>query len=209
MEKLIVLLIVVAFSVVQSIVKAAKEKADKQRVEKVEPGRKQRVQSEIEAFLSEVSGGNPKPPRQAADTQRTAERRERRRQQAEIKRRQQQQKVQQSKARRPRRPVADSKSRKKGERRVGSGVTEHVNEYISQHVSQHIDRDVDEYVEATIVDNVEGHLGNRLLEMPSGPKPKRGSAAAASIRTMLRNPEGIRNAILINEVLSRPAALRR
>jgi hypothetical protein len=69
---------------------------------------------------------------------------------------------------------------------------------------------VDEYVDATIVDSVEEHLGDRKLEMPTMATSSTGtSSAAASVAKMLRNPEGVRNAIIVNEILSRPRPLRR
>ena len=176
-----------------------------------DPGRRQRVQSEIESFLAEVTGAK-KPARPAAESQRTRQRRERRRQQEEAKRRQQeeQKRQQELEARRRRqRSAVQAKSRKPGERKVGSGVSQHVDEYINQHVAEHIDHDVDEYVEATIVDGVDEHLGERDREMPAFTSVKRQESAAASVASLLKDPVGVRNAILINEILSRPRALRR
>lgn len=155
-----------------------------------------RLQNEIESFLAEVTGQKPqkkKPsPEEAARQQQ--ERRARRRQQAEAKQKQEQQKQQKKR----------SRSKPSGERKVGSGINEHVEEYISKHVAEHIDNDVDEYVEATIVDSVEDHLGNRNTEMPTLTGVRKKKNAAKAVADMLRDPTGIRNAILINEILKRP-----
>ena len=208
MGKLIFFLVVIGFSVMQSIIKAANEKAkERERLAQAgQPGRKHRVQSEIESFLQEVTG-NPvqkERPRQG-DSQRTKQRRERRRQEAGTRKQQgeEQRRQQAAKARtksKARTPVTSK-------RPVGSGISEHVDQYIGQHVNDYMDHDVKEYVETSIVDSVDSHLGQRSLEMPASTQKKR--PAASPVAALLKNPEGIRNAILVNEILSRPRALRK
>ena len=208
MGKLIFFLLIMGMGAVQAITKAAKEKNRNQRVQGGnDPGRKRRVQSEIESFLAEVTGTAPKPKSRAKSSQTVDERRKRRRQQAEAKRRQQEQQKQRQQQQKRR---AAKRGDRSGSRKVGSGISEHVDEYISQHVAEHIDHDVEEYVEATIVDNVEEHLGDRTTEMPAptGVARKR-NKAAESVAAMLRDPTGVRNAILVNEVLTRPSTRRR
>lgn len=157
--------------------------------------RKSRVQSEIENFLAEVTGGSPS--RQNESDRKDA----RRKQEAATRRKQKQQAAQQ---RRKAAAAALAKSKKKqGRRSVGSNISKHVAEYI--------DNDVEEYVEATIVDSVESHLGKRETEMPQPDKRDQSpvNSAAAEVARLLRDPKGVRNAILVNEILSRPRALRR
>jgi len=160
-----------------------------------------RIQNEIEAFLQQVTGQRPSRPakkrrprkRPPAQEQRPSRRHE---------------EGPQGQRRRPpkQRPRRLKKRRPQSENRgVGSGIAEHVDEYINQHVKEHIDHDVDEHVQVAIVDEVTEHLG-------PGEKPKAastGPSAAQSVRELLKDPSGVRNAILVNEILSRPRALRR
>ena len=220
MRELIIFLVIVGFSALRGIMKAGKEKAEKERLQaqRGDPDRRQRVQGEIEAFLSEVGGGNQRPanaPAANADAQRVAERRERRRLQAETKRRQaveqqRQQEVQQKRRQQQQRRQAEARTSTAPQRNVGSGVSAHVDQYINQHVSEHLDHDVDEYVEATIVDSVDNHLGDRATEMPQQTTVRgKQSSGAKDVIALLKDPAGVRNAILVNEILSRPRSLRR
>ena len=201
--RLIVFLVIIVFKVIQSVAKKATENAERQRrmAQRGNPDRKRRVQNEIEAFLSNVGGTN-RPPQQKNEEAR--QRRERQKQQAIAKRRQQEERRRRREA-----AAAQKQSHREQEHRVGSGINEHVDEYINKHVSEHIDNDVEEYVEATIIDNVEEHLGVRTEEMPATTTAgSESSAAAEAVAAMLRNPEGVRNAILLNEILTRPRTLR-
>ena len=170
---------------------------------------KSRVQSEIENFLAEVTGARPQQNRKPQQSQRSQERAKRRQAEAQQRRRLEQEKQ----AEEQRRRAAEARKRKrlqqKKKRQVGSGIAQHVDQYITQHVAEHIDDDVDEYVEATIVDAVEDHLGARDVEMPSSGPRKKTHEAASAVLKLLQDPKGVRNAILVNEILSRPRALRR
>ncbi len=206
--KAIFFLIVIVFSVIQSIMKAAKEKAQKQQqLMNPRPERRQKAQSEIEAFLAQVTGGAGAA--QAVDPREEEERQRRKRDQAEArKRRQLEQKRKQQVAERRTSAARSQGGQPKKKKR--SGIADHVDEYITKHVNTHLDHDVNEYVEATIVDGVDGHLGRRENEMPALTVTRHENTAAANnIAKLLRSPSGIRNAILVNEILSRPAALRR
>lgn len=207
----IVILIFIVLRVVFSISKANENAQKKKPRVQADPGRKQRVQSEIEAFLSEVSGN--KQPSEQDDAELARRRQKQQRRKAEAKRRQQEEQQRRQahgEKRRREQQASTSKSRHKGERKVGSGVAAHVDQFIGQHVSEHINNDVEEYVDATIVDSVEEHLGDRRLEMPTmATSSVETSLAAASVAKMLRNPEGVRSAIIVNEILSRPRPLRR
>ncbi|MEQ9409141.1 MAG: hypothetical protein RIK87_15505 [Fuerstiella sp.] len=202
--KFIIFLIVIVFSVIQSIVKAANEKAEKNRAQGADPGRRQRVQSEIEAFLADVSGTGNRPQADAAAQQNAERRQQRKKRLQEERRKQQQRKQAQQRPAAAKRPPRPAKTRS-----VGSGISQHVDQYMAQHVSEHIDRDASEFVEATVVDSVEAHLGNRQVEMPTMAPLTQKNQAAADVVALLKDPVGVRNAILVNEILSRPAVLRR
>jgi len=212
----VIIAIFIFLRIIFSLSKAANEKGQKQQPRaQADPGRKQRVQSEIEAFLSEVSGKKQPRENDDNDAQLAQRRQQQAQRKAEAKRRQreehqrrQKQEVQKSRRREPQ--ASTSKSRHKGERKVGTGIGAHVDQYIGKHVSEHIDQDFGEYVDATIVDSVDDHLGKRNLEMPTmAASSTKTTAAATSIAALLRNPEGVRNAIIVNEILSRPRPLRR
>lgn len=96
------------------------------------------------------------------------------------------------------------------ERSSGSGVGAHVDSFIGQHVKSHIGHQLSDAVTMDITDQVRSHLGEDK-NRPSGPTAAttHGSAAAGDLLLALRSPQGVRQAILISEVLSRPKSLRR
>lgn len=158
-----------------------------------------RVQNEIEAFLQKVTGQRPSRPAK----KRRPKKRPPRQEQRPPRRGEE---PPQGRRRPPKqRPRRLKKRRPHGDQGVGSGIADHVDEYINQHVKEHIDHDVDEHVQVTIVDEVKEHLGPGT---PQDAKPV-GPSAAESVRALLKDPQGVRNAILVNEVLSRPRVLRR
>ncbi len=200
-------LIVVVFSVIQSIVKAAKEKAQKQQqLMKPAPQRRQKAQSEIEAFLAQVTGGAAVA--QAVDPQEEEARKRRQRDQAEARKRRQLEKKRKQQA--ADRRVANARSQgNQPKKKKRSGVAEHVDQYMAKHINSRRDRDTGEYVDVSIADGVDAHLGRRDREMPALTASRHQNTAAASdIADLLRSPTGIRNAILVNEILSRPKSLR-
>lgn len=200
MGQFIIFIVFVVISVVRAISKAANEQAAKQprEIRKADPDRRRRVQSEIESFLNEVTGG--KGGDAAAQQKREAAERRARRERAQRK--------QQEKEERRRRQVAASKEaeQRNSKRAFGSDISDHVDSYINKHVAEYVDNDIEEYVEATIVDSVEEHLGDRPTRVPDKPA---GSKAAQEVIQLLRDPKGVRNAILVNEILTKPRALRR
>ncbi len=220
MEKLIVLIIFIAISAIRGLMKNAEEKAQKAQRKvaaagNLAPERQKRVQSEIDAFLSEVGAAPPKPqaPRPApprpvpappaaqsqSARQRSAANQPRRRQPTRTA----------PKAQPERRPPIGTPAPSAGRQQVGGSIASHVDQYISKHVTQHLDHDVDELVQADIVDSVNSHLGMRGREMPALTGSAQAVPPADEIVRLLRDPAGIRQAILINEILSRPRALRR
>ena len=93
-------------------------------------------------------------------------------------------------------------------------MREHVDTYIRQHVEEYVESHVDDYLDDDIVESVETHLGSRaggwsmsesLSSSDSGPSPD----AGARFRQLLRSQDGMRQAILLNEILQRPGSIRR
>lgn len=97
-----------------------------------------------------------------------------------------------------------------GGRSSGTGVGSHVEEFINQHVKSHIGNQIEASVKSDIRDQVKNHLGEKSSpDTTSASSTSHGSAAAADLLTALRSPGGVRQAILMSEILSKPKALRR
>lgn len=91
---------------------------------------------------------------------------------------------------------------------LGAQIRKHLAQYMDEH---RIDEDVQKDLRRAVDESVRQHLG-AFSEGEAGVEPAR-SAAGASTRPgqmiqFLRNPTGIRQAIVLNEVLSPPVALR-
>ena len=198
--KLVIILVFAIIAIVRALKNAAEDKKGGQRVNANAPERRRRVQSEIDAFLTEVGAGEPVPPAQANQ------------QKSKQQRRQQQSQQQNASAASQRQAPLERQTQNSPtkERSLGSGINEHVDSYISQHVAEHIETDVDDFVEAHIVDSVESHLGDHSTELPSltssGPIQP---TSASEFRKLLKSRSGVRQAVLLNEVLKRPSSLRR
>ena len=127
----------------------------------------------------------------------------------------QQQRPKQSQKKNPQKQPAASQQQqqqsKKGQkpRNVGSGVAEHVDSYIGDHVRSHMGRDVDNFVKKDIAERVRSHLGSQSSKPVEMSASDTGSAAADDILSVLKTPAGVRHAILVNEILSRPRSLRK
>ena len=91
-----------------------------------------------------------------------------------------------------------------------SGVGAHVDSYIGQHVKSHIGHQIGDAVRNDISDQVRSHLGEDK-DKPTAPAvaTTHGSVAAGDLLLALRSPQGVKQAIMISEVLSKPKALRR
>lgn len=95
-------------------------------------------------------------------------------------------------------------------RSAGSGVGSHVDSFIGDHVKSHIGHQIKESVKNDVSDQVRNHLGERSnTDATAAAATAHGSVAAADILAALRNPAGVRQAILMSEILSKPKALRR
>ena len=95
-------------------------------------------------------------------------------------------------------------------RPIGSGVAAHVESFIGGHVDEHIGHQVADAVKTDVGDQVRHHLGEDRNK-PTAPTAAttHGSAAAGDLLLALRSPEGVRQAILMSEILTKPKALRR
>ena len=98
----------------------------------------------------------------------------------------------------------------KENRSPGSGVGSHVDAFIGQHVKSHIGHQIDTSVKNDISDQVRNHLGEgNKPDTTSATATSHGSVAAADLLSALRSPAGVKQAILMSEILSKPKALRR
>jgi hypothetical protein len=87
---------------------------------------------------------------------------------------------------------------------LGSGVSAHLSDYMQPaRIDQQVDRNLPHSINASVQQHL-GMFGAGLVE--SGAKR---TEAAQAIVDMLRNRAGVRQAILLNEVLSPPKSLRR
>jgi hypothetical protein len=201
-------LIVGALTLLGWIMNYANQKQAQQPVQRPQRPRPQRpaddrLQSEIDIFLEEVRGGRrklgeeparsaPAGPRPAQRTERAAARPvEQRHLEPKLAPR-----VEPRVAKRKRPGTPEDRSR------VRPRVTEHIStDRIEAHAGQ-----LGRGIEAA----VQSHLGLLAAAQPAPAAPEAaaatpaGQSAAQRIRTMLREPEGVRQAVLISEILSRP-----
>lgn len=152
------------------------------------PARDPRLQGEIDSFLEDVMGKD----------QVEAARRERRRRESQTRRRQPAKpKPTSSKAATPKPPA------KVEPRRVGSNVSGHVQTYMEYKLDSAKPSQFAP-LQSTVGDSVNQHLGvsgmmdDQLL----------GASAAGLLVGVLSSPASVRQAILINEILSPPLSLR-
>lgn len=246
MEKLIVFLVVVIFSIIKSMIDKSAEKRAQQIRPPVAPrpvsppppgppaGQRDRVQAEMEAFLSDVRAGNagPRPdagtspagrsttPAVASASQSRPESRPRaaassptsdsasRRSSSGEKNRQGSRKAAAESGSVPRPPKkkgGGSAERKPSD--MGSGIRKHVNQHIGQHVDQHMKRQIDDRVRADLSGGLP-HQEDQDASATGQAVPGKSSTAGSLFET-LRSPGGVRQAMLINEILSRPRVFRR
>ncbi len=237
MEKLIIFAIIVIFSAIGKLIQKFNEQKEQESIRnlrELQPA-KQRAQSELEAFLtrrdvvpeSEIEvlsdgdfqpAGRPasSPPRPVAPApahrplpteQRREQNRQKNPQQKQPKQNQSRQQQPQQQTRRNQKSPQQKPSKQpqavqqQSRRPSGDGVRQHVEQHMT-----HLDTLVDDHVQSDIVDSVNSHLG--AFGVPDDTGRSKGAAAAAIV-SALRSPNGVRQAILINEVLSRPRVLRR
>jgi len=85
------------------------------------------------------------------------------------------------------RPVAQPAS-------VGGGVQQHVSTYMSERISDHVEHDISDHVETHIGEDTVTDDFVKILDE---------NTTAADVRNMLSDRAGVRKAILVNEVLQR------
>ncbi len=169
--------------------------------------RDDRLQSEIDVFLQEVSGKKSQPDEVEIEIVPEQERRPRR--VVKQKRRQRPQKARRSEKRKeqPRNRPGSKIAQRKG---PGS---EHFGEEVSDHAEQlggDVRSHLQEYMGDRVDESVETHLGSRrpAPEVVDLQLPGISLAKAREIITLLRDPAGVRQAIILSEILSPPKGLR-
>ena len=208
MEKLVILVIIGVLSLASSIIKNAREKKKNAQRAEAAPKLKQRVESEIDAFLTEVGARAPDavpPPRKQSPRARQPQHRRQKLSQSGTR-------VPQPRRRQRSGLTAQPKSSTVGSlavHDVGTGINKHVESYIADHVAENVGSDVSDHVRTDIVQSAQSHLGLRSSEMPSPTENAHVTSRADSIRRTLQQPEGVRQAIVLYEVLKHPVALRR
>jgi hypothetical protein len=73
---------------------------------------------------------------------------------------------------------------------------------VGQHVSTYMNDRIGEHVETDISSSVEQHMGSQTITDDHVGRAK-GNQAAKAIREMLSDKEGVRRAVLVNEILKR------
>ena len=90
---------------------------------------------------------------------------------------------------------------------LGAGLREHLQEYMENRVEEHAEEHLSHNVEASVFEHL-GEFTGGAAEQGDLETTHRSSAAARQIVSLLRDPDGIQQAILINEILSRPLTRR-
>jgi hypothetical protein len=93
-------------------------------------------------------------------------------------------------------------------RKIGSGVAAHVESYIGDHVKSHMGRDVDAAVKRDITDRVRRNLGSDRIDPTLELEPTPRTDSATEYLSFLKDPRSVRQAMIINEILSRPKVLQ-
>jgi hypothetical protein len=238
MEKLIVFLVIIVFSIIKSMIdKSAERKA--QQAQQVRPmiGRppanhRDKVQSEIEAFLTEVRAGTTtqretesrdSPMRQpaggtpyaaTAGQQPAAAQRPNKPQRAQ-QGRAQQGRAQQGRNKSGQRNQPSSGSQKKRAETdaanrptsmVRATAAEYENQQIGLSVQPNRRSQIDGHALADRSGGARRHTDD--VQIADGRKSTGSGSTAASLIEALRSPAGMRQAIIVSEVLSRPRSLR-
>jgi hypothetical protein len=173
--------------------------------------RDDRLSNEIDIFLQEVSGRKRQDEPVEIELVPEDEIRERssRRKQAEQSQRPGNRKLQSSLPNKSEKHLGSKIAERHltGPDQLGQGLQDHLAESmqagrIKKHVAAHLDHDVNRSVEQHL-----GRFGGADLAVPTTTRKE--SAAARKVVKLLRDPDGVRQAILINEVLSRPVGMRK
>lgn len=184
--------IFVFIAVVSGIINSIREAAAKNARPVPQPAQQSRAKAEIEAFLTGAKTPNARPQNSVESPD------ESQRSRANPK----------PKAPKRQKQGAASGGRSKSPANMGSGVSEHVDSFIGDHVRSHMGRDVDAFVNMDIAERVKSHLGSQSSSPQEIVSTVAGSQEATDLLALLKTKAGVKNAILVNEILSRPRSLR-
>lgn len=219
-------LIAIAFMIISFIgwlSNLANKDSQKPPVRRERKPQDRKIRDEIDAFLQEATGGKPskRPTRverdpdilDAADVEvvSTPTQQRPKPQRSQTQRRPLTSTPQRSlsgttSSRRP--PRQEVTQRLGQESSLGQTLSRHVQSHMAERVALQASRDV----EPSVDDSVAAHMGNFSADL-SGSVPTHPVAsvtpAAGELLKMLRNPEGVRQALVLGEVLNPPLAMRR
>jgi len=188
--------IIVFIAVISGIINSIREASAKNARPVPQPSQRSRAQTELEAFLSGTTPTQQQP-QSSPRPQRPAQQQQARQKQTP-----------RVKSPKKQAPVETPAGRSTRPHSLGSGLADHVDSFIGDHVRSHMGRDVDAYVNKDIGERVKSHLGSqssRPVEMSSSDT---GSRAADELLSVLKTRVGVRHAVLVNEILSKPLAMR-
>jgi hypothetical protein len=89
---------------------------------------------------------------------------------------------------------------------LGQNVKQHVSQHMAERVGAIASRDVEPTVDDTVAAHFSPFSGDAAGGRPPGPAD---TMSAADLLKLLRNPQGVRNALVLGEVLRPPVAMRR
>ncbi len=184
-------------------VKVVKGQADAVQRPRIGPPEGVRMRTEIETFLEEISSAaNPnRPPAKTNAPPRPAERPR----PAGAKAGKKPGKPQPgAKPQKGPKPIASLAEKHLSSSNLGEGVRSHVSDYMQP---ERIAAEVQQDLAGLIPAQVQAEIGRG--KSVSGVATSTASAPIHPLITLLRNPQGVRQAIVLQEILQRPKALRR
>ena len=199
MQKIIdaIVPIFVFIAVISGIINSIREAAAKNARPAPQPAQQSRAKAEIEAFLNGGKPPNSRPQTSEENFQDSSRPKPGAR----------------PKSLKKQKPVSTSEGKQsekaKKHSNMGSGLSEHVDSFIGDHVRSHMGRDVDAFVNMDIAERVKSHLGSQSSSPQDIVSTVTGSQAATDLLALLKTKSGVKNAILVNEILSTPRSLRR
>lgn len=99
----------------------------------------------------------------------------------------------------PRRQLESSRPNTTGHP-SGAAIKEHVDSHLEPRINAQVQQHIDQHVQA--------HIGSNQAAASSASLDDPDYQTGVSIRQLLKNPGGVRQAILVNEILKRPRAFR-
>ncbi len=186
-------IIILVLTVLGWFVKAVKGQGENQPP--VKRGNPKPVRSEIETFLEELSGNAPKrPPARPQPPNKPPV--------AKAPKKPNKQPPGEKPPKAPK-PVASLADKHLGSSNLGSGVRSHVSSYMQK---DRVAAEVQQDLKNRIADEVRADLGSaKMTSTAAVVKP----APVHPLVTLLRDPQGVRQAIALQEILQKPRALRR